>query len=264
MKRPDKFILDFYNLENDIFFNQLFDTGEAIYTFNKTVTGNIWNHAFPYNIDGKSEEECELKYRTFLQETIAFFLSKKRKPAVYLDDKYFSTKMLDILYENHFERFDNEAWMRLKKIKKEAVWDYNLKVLHIDDISKYDDFGLTVAECFSPEYAIELKEDFGKNYGFKKIEHFTFYDGEILIGAGSVYYDKKTAHIHNVSVLPQYRRHGYGSCIVKNLFNYTKQQLKINNIILQCDGVTVEEFYTRLGAETFYRRYGYILNVDVE
>ena len=264
MKRPDKFVLDFYNLENDIFFNQLFDTGEAIYTFNKTVTGNIWNHAFPYNIDGKTEEESELKYRTFIQETVAFFLSKKRKPAIYLDDKYFSTKMLEILYENKFERFDNEAWMRLKKVKKSAIKNYDLEMFHIDDLSKYDDFAKCLEECFSAEYAVELKEDFEKNFGFKKIEHYTFYDRGILIGAGSIYYDKKTAHLHNISVLPQHRRQGYGSWIVNHLFNRTKNDLKINDIVLQCDGVTVEAFYKNLGAETFYRRYGYILEVEVD
>ena len=264
MRNITKFVLKFYHLENDIFFNQLFDTGEALFTFNNNVTGNIWNHAFPYNIEGKTEEELELKFKTFLQDTISFFLSKKRKPVVYLDEKYFSTKLLDLLYENKFERFDNEAWMRIRKIKKSVVKDYKLTKKYIDDLSKYDDFGKVVGECFSPEYAEEFKEDFSKVFGFKKIEHFTFYDeSNILIGAASVYYDKTTAHIHNVSVLPQHRRHGYGTIVVKQMYDHIRNELKIKDIILQCDGMTVENFYKHLGAEAFYRRYGYILNVEV-
>lgn len=264
MRQPNKFIMKYYHLENDIFFNQLFDTGEAIFTFNDTVTSSIWSHAFPYNLEGKNEAETELKYRTFIQDTVSFFLSKQRRPAIYLDEKYFSSKMLELLYENKFERFDNEAWMRVKRVKKSALKNHKLTMKFVDDLSKADDFFKVVSVCFSPEYSAEFKTDFGKIFGFKRIDHFSFYkeDGT-LVGAASAYYDKTTAHIHNISVLPEHRRHGFGTTIVKMMYDYIRQVLKIRDIVLQCDGVTVEAFYKNLGAEMFYRRYGYILNVDV-
>ena len=264
MRRLNKFIMKYYHLENDIFFNQLFDTGESIFTFNDKVTSSIWNHAFPYDIDGKNEEQTILKYKTFIQDAVSFFLSKGRQPAIYLDEKYFSSKMLELLYENKFERFDNEAWMRLRKIRKKAIKTHELKMVHIDDLSKSSDFFNVVSICFSPQYSEEFKNDFDKVFGFKKIEHYSFYNSDGMgMGAASVYYDKETAHIHNIGVLPEYRRHGYGTIIVKQMFDYIKHELKIKDIVLQCDGVTVESFYKNLGAEMFYRRYGYILNVEV-
>ncbi|MBP3630330.1 MAG: GNAT family N-acetyltransferase, partial [Clostridia bacterium] len=237
MRKPNKFIMKYYHLENDIFFNQLFDTGGAIFTFNDKVTSSIWNHAFPYDIEGKNEDETLLNYKTFIQDAVSFFLSKGRQPAIYLDERYFSTKMLELLYKNKFERFDNEAWMRLKRVKKSALKTHKLNMVHIDDLSKANDFFNVVSICFSPQYSEEFTNDFDKIFGFKKIEHFSFYDEDgKSIGASSVYYDKETAHIHNISVLPEFRRHGYGTMIVKQTFDYIRQELKIKDIVLQCDG----------------------------
>ena len=263
MRNINKFLLKFYHLENDIFFNQLFDTGEALITFNDTVTSPIWNHAFPYNLEKRKGEDRLLPYKEFIRNTVSFFVSKGRNPTIYLDEKYFSSPLLNLLFENKFERFDNEAWMRLKKIKKRAIHRKDLKMAKVDDESKLPDFKRVLNECFSSEYAIELSRDFGKEFGFKRIEHFCFYDEmNQLVGIGSVYYDKNTAHLHSVGVLPEKQRQGYGTVIVKEMYEYITKKLKIKDIVLQSDGMTVELFYKQLGAETFYRRYGYMLTIE--
>lgn len=252
-------VKDFYNLENDIFFNQLHDTGEAFFTFNENIEYQIWNHAFPYNI--KLNDNEDLAFSNFVKDTIAFYLSRNRKPVIYLDDKYFATKLHQILHENKFEIFDNEAWMQFKKLNYNNIpSNIILDMKIVDSIEKFDNFSKVVNQCFSEKYSEELKRDFNKNFGFKKIEHFTFWDKKKLIGSASVYYDKKTTHIHNIGVLPQYRGNGFGKAIVKHLIEYILNELKLP-IYLQAEGVSVESFYKKLGAETFYRRYGYILNV---
>lgn len=251
-------VKDFYNLENDIFFNQLHDTGEAYFTFNENIEYEIWNHAFPYNIKTGNDED--LAFSNFVKDTISFYLSKNRKPVIYLDDKYFATKLHKILHENNFEMFDNEAWMKFEKLNYSNIPDVSLSMKLVDSLEKFNTFSKVVNKCFSKKYSEELKRDFEKNFGFKKIEHYIFYDKKKLVGVASIYYDKKTAHIHNVGVLPNYRGNGFGKVIVKNIVEYIKNELNLP-IILQCEGVSVELFYKKLGAETFYRRYGYLLNV---
>lgn len=251
-------VKDFYNLENDIFFNQLHDTGEAFYTYNENIEYEIWNHAFPYDIKVKDNED--LAFSTFVRDTISFYLSKNRKPVVYLDDKYFAGKLHNILHENKFEMFDNEAWMQFKKLNYDYIPNnITLDMKIVDTIEKFEDFSKVVNTCFSKTYSAELKKDFNKNFGFKKIEHYTFWDNNTLIGVSSIYYDKKTAHIHNVGVLPLFRGHGFGKAIIKYLIEHILNNLKLP-VYLQAEGVSVESFYKKLGAETFYRRYGYILN----
>lgn len=250
-------VRDFYNLENDIFFNQLHDTGEAFYTFNENIEYQIWNHAFPYNI--KLGKDPELAFSTFVRDTISFYLSKDRKPTIYLDDKYFATRLHKILHENNFEMFDNEAWMQFSKLNLNYIPNIDITMKIVDSMEKYKYFTQAVNASFSESYTKELKTDFDKNYGFKKIDHFTFWLGNQLIGAGSIYYDKKTAHLHNLCVLPELRNNGYGKASVKLLVEYVLNTLKLP-IYLQCEGVSVESFYAKLGAKTFYRRYGYILN----
>ncbi len=261
MPKLPKFVDKFYQLENDIFFNQLFNTGEAIFTYNHTVKSQVWNHAYPYNI---KEDKDNLGYKNFIRDTITFYLSKSRTPTIYLDERYFASPLLELLYENHFERFDDEAWMRIKKINEQHIPDLDLQMVHIDHKSKLPDFLEVVQACFNQEYCIELTRDFNKIFGFKKIEHFCFYHRGTLIGAGSVYSDRETAHLHSISVLPKFQRHGFGSVELKMLFEYVTKELKIKDLVLQCDAFTVESFYRHVGAESFYRRYGYILNTKNE
>lgn len=250
-------VKDFYNLENDIFFNQLHDTGEAFYTFNENIEYQIWNHAFPYNIKtGKNED---LAFSNFIKDTISFYISKNRKPVVYLDDKYFASKLHQILHKNKFEMFDNEAWMQFKTLNYSYIPEIDITMKLVDSLEKYKFFTKAVNSSFSKAYTKELKYDFDKTFGFKHIKHFTFWHGKTLIGAGSIYHDRKTAHLHNLCVLPKYRGHGFGKSSIKHLVEYTLNELKLP-IYLQCEGVSVESFYKKLGAETFYRRYGYILN----
>ena len=124
---------------------------------------------------------------------------------------------------------------------------------------KYKHFTRAINSSFSKAYAKELLLDFDKNYGFKKIEHFTFWKGKTLVGAASIYHNRTTAHIHNVCVFPKYRGNGFGKVAVKYLVEHVLNELKLP-VYLQCEGVSVESFYQKLGAKTFYRRYGYILN----
>ena len=251
-------VKDFYNLENDIFFNQLHDTGEAYFTFNENIDYEIWNHAFPYDIKLGNNEK--LAFSNFVKDTIAFYVSKNRKPVIYLDDQYFAGPLHKILHENKFEMFDNEVWMQFEKLNYDYIpKNINLEMKIVDSLDKFENFSKVVDTCFNKQYSKELKKDFNKNFGFKKIEHYTFGDNKSLVGCASVYYDKKTAHIHNVGVFPLFRGHGYGKSIVKNLIEYILNELKLP-VYLQAEGVSVESFYKKLGAEAFYRRYGYILN----
>ena len=101
-------------------------------------------------------------------------------------------------------------------------------------------------------------------FDFKKVEHFVFYDKKKLVGVISLFYDKECAHIHNVGVSPRHQGKGYGKVIVAKTFEYVKNKLGLEDIYLQCDGFTLENFYKKISAETFYRRYGYVLDTDKE
>ena len=50
MAKIEDFVMQYYRLENDIFFNQVHDTGEAVFTFSENIVNSFWNHAYPYNI----------------------------------------------------------------------------------------------------------------------------------------------------------------------------------------------------------------------
>ena len=199
-----KFIRDYYNLENGIFFNQIHDTGESFYTFNENIKNYIWNHAFPYNLS----KTCKHKFEDFISNVATFYISRGRNPVVYLDEKYFNTKNLNILYKNKFQRFDNEAWMCLKKVPQNKDNNIKLDIVKITSLKRFNSFKSVIDECYSQEYSNELKKDFLKVYGFKIIEHFCYYFKGKLVGVSSVYYDKKVAHLHNVGVLKKYRGKG--------------------------------------------------------
>lgn len=259
MTKIEEFVMKYYRLENDIFFNQVHDTSEAVFTFSENIKHSFWNHAYPYNISNGGYDN--INYRNFLRDVISFYMSKNRNPAIYIDDRYFNTPLLELLYQNKFERFDDEAWMKLVKLNKDNLPEEELTMKAVDDNTKLDDFSKVLNNCFDKEYSEEIKNDFGKVFGFKKVEHFTFYTGKTLVGCVSLFYDKKDIHIHNVGVLSKHQGKGYGKLLVVKTCEYIKNYLKINNIYLQCDGFTLENFYKKAGFETFYRRYGYVFKV---
>lgn len=254
MSYVKKYIKEYYNLGNNVLFNQMYDTGCAIFTFNKIMNNNFWNHAYPYNVLGGQE------FQKFISDVISFYLSRKKDAVIYLDDKNFNNENLDILLKNKFERFDNEAWMSFKTYNKDKIPSFNLNIVKINTLKKFNSFKKVIDKCFKDNRSSEFKNTLFNIYGFKKIEHFCFYSKKQLVGVCSILFDKNVAQLNNVGVLPKYRGKGFGKAIVYQILKYVVEDLKID-LIFQCDGVSLESFYKKLGAETFYRRYGYKFKV---
>lgn len=251
-KKLSDIIKHHYYLQYGCFFSELVDTQSALYSFNDVMECFIWNHVFPY------EDNCNLK--RLIVDSERYFLTRDRKPCVYLDEYNNKQKNIEVLSQAGYKCVDNEAWLIYPNNKERAVNAVALNPIEIKKLSYLNDFCAICSECFGEQYSIAIEREYNRFQVHKKVSHFVFAKDNVVVGIGSLYSYGEYVFIHNVGVKEQYRRKGFANDLMQHLIN---EAFRIGSgnakVILQCDGGGfIEEMYLKLGFENLYRRWGYL------
>jgi len=258
MSKLRKFIKEYYDLCGSEVFSNFTDDGRVICATSDT-TNLIWNHVFIYNLRGISNNNYAV-LKDLIKKMKKSFISKNKDLAIYFDKKYINCELLNFLSENNFERFDNEAWVKFEKVKIFNTADIQCEKITVNSTSMFKEFKTALLKCFDKEYEIIVNNYKNKNNKNKKIVNLLFKNNKDIVGVASVYYNQDVAHLHNFAVVPEFRGRGFAKNMLKQIFDYVSQELKLS-LILQCDSEYVEMFYTKLGGKTFYRRYGFVTKI---
>lgn len=235
----------YYALQLGCYFTEVFERDNMRFAFCSTIDSPIWNHVYLEKADSEEVDNIERK-------EIAEFRNRHRNICIYIPEEQDHIE----LTERGYKEVDNEVWMVSDEsiiFNKEHKLTYT-KVVGIEDLKL---FSRIVAECFEPEYGVAIELEYQQRYPKKNILHFIGWWKGLAVSACSIYYDKEMCNIHNVSVLPEFRKKGFGNDTIRFIRNYAKS-LKRDYMILQSDGGDWrEDFYYKNGFLRFFRRLGY-------
>ena len=112
------------------------------------------------------------------------------------------------------------------------------------------------ASFISPWAKEDIKNDLLKRNGVSR--YMGVYEGEILVGWGCVFLLGEEAHLGTVSVLPEYRRKGYGRELTIALMELSKEE-GTQYMQLECrrSNTAAQQMYLSLGFFRFSIRKGY-------
>lgn len=235
----------YYALQLGCYFTEVFTKENTKFAFCSMIDSPIWNHVYLEKIDNEEVDNIERK-------EITEFRNRNREICIYIPEEQDHNKLTG----RGYKEVDNEVWMVSNEsiiFNEERQLTYT-KVVGIDDLKLFSEI---VAECFEPEYGVAIKSEYQQGHPEKSIRHFIgWWEGK-AVSACSIYYDEVTCNIHNVSVLPEFRKKGFGNDTIRFIRNYAKS-LNCDYVILQSDGGDWrEDFYYKNGFLRFFRRLGY-------
>lgn len=112
------------------------------------------------------------------------------------------------------------------------------------DLNFVDDLIFIENNCFSHSMS---KENIETSLCNDKYRFFGFFDGEKLVGYGSVFIVSGEGYINNIAVLEDYRHQGIASQIIEKLIDVSKE----------CEFVTLEVRESNNPAINLYSKYGF-------
>lgn len=239
-----------YRLQYGCFFQNVYKHNDKIFTYNDLMDSFIWNHIYC--------ESSEPDFEELLNEAKAYFLSRNRKPCLYLDDQH--KLLLDGKFNNiEFQCLDNEAWMYYNFNRKPTADD---KFYDIEKVIAYDtlmDFCAICSECFDSQHSDAIIREYHQYQPHKKIEHFVLKLDGWIVSIASIYSSGNYFYIHNVATTERYRKRGIAGNLMRYLLKHIYSISDSACVVLQCDGGgSTEEFYKNLGFKNIHRRWGYV------
>lgn len=239
-----------YRLQYGCFFHNVYKQNNKVFTYNDLMESFIWNHIYCDNNEFDLEE--------LLNETKTYFLTRDRKPCLYIDDSY---KLLfdGELNNQQFHCLDNEAWMHYDFNKKQTADD---KCYDIGKVLSYEaliDFCVVCSECFDSQHSDAIIREYRQYQPHKRVEHFVLKLDDQTVSIASIYSSGNYFYIHNVATTERYRKRGLAGNLMRYLLRYINSISDSPCVILQCDGGgDTEEFYRNLGFTNIHRRWGYV------
>ena len=191
----EEYLRKHYKMQHGCFFSifyiEHYGEDAVLYSYSNTIQCFIWNHAHVECMDLK-------KLNVVCNDVINFFESRDRKPCIYVDEGA-SAEMITSLTSKGFECVDNEAWMQYQD--NAICYDkQKLNMVSVGNETELQAFLEVCSDCFDCEYSQAISSEYGTKYISKSKEHFVFWNNNVLVGIGSVYFDDDIAIIHNIGV----------------------------------------------------------------
>ena len=246
-----KIIAKHYQLQYGCFFSSIQVRDGILYAYNDIIHCPIWNHCC-FTPDSICDDIDQL-----MEEAKRYLASRNRHPCVYIGDRK-KTKLDTVLSEKGFICVDNEAWLIYEGKRSQLQVNDTLEMKVVTNEQLLEGFIDICNSCFDIEYGETIRREYYQYQPHKTVFHCVLFLNTKRVAAASVYYSDNYFYIHNVGVLAEYRKHGYGYAVMTKVLEHIFSIDNMPIIILQCDGGGfVEQFYKKIGFSSIHRRWGY-------
>lgn len=252
-----------YEFEQGAFFSGHMQKDDCIFAWNDVIPDALWNHAAKLGSEGTDINHL-------VDEVIAFFKKKNRRPAVCITSFTRPANLADLLEQSGFKPEGTDAWMFYEKGVPSDSLPVGFSIKQVTSLEEMQVF----VDLFDRAHTGAPDEPYGKlppEYGESLLRFYQHSptDGTVLhylgcmnnepVGYATLIYAGRFAGIYNVGTIPQYRRRGIASALtLRAVTDALIDGVQIVFLITE-QGSYNERFYTKLGFTTKFVVRAYVL-----